>query len=430
MIDYSRQAIFDTQKLGSAKITVVGGGLITNYLALYITALGIRELKIIDNKNGEEGEFLTGDRKRNRAEQLEEKLKKINSEMNIKPRTNLDDLTLGKPDVLVELTNEKSAQEKCTRYATANRIPLISGATDEDNGSLYVQDNCRPINKGVEKYHGKKQGKFTSGMIAAVALDEIRKIVMPMEDDNRLRSKMEFSLHNPKRFGTNIFNGGIERIPALKALVVGAGGIGTYVGLNLALMGVDMDIIDGDKIENHNLNRQVFYYGRVGENKAVVLSERLGEFSKSRINALPYYLKDESQIKRNYYNIIFSCLDNWEWRFRLSNYALRNKIRFINGAVSTFSARAEFSECLECKYDKKSLIEGQKNQRANCGNMNSNVVMPNAFVGALMASEAKAIAMPNRYRSLEGTEIRYNSKNDDIKKFVMLNGRARCSCRK
>ncbi|MFH1210432.1 MAG: ThiF family adenylyltransferase, partial [archaeon] len=211
----------------------------------------------------------------------------------------------------------------------------------------------------------------------------------------------------------------------LKALIVGAGGIGTYAALNLALMGIDMDIMDGDRIESHNLNRQILYYGCIGENKAKVLSERLKEFSRAKITALPYYLKDESQIKRNEYQIILSCLDNWEWRFRLNSYAKRNKIKFINGAVSTFSAKAEFSQCLNCKYDKKTLVEEQKKQKASCANLTSNVVMPNAFAGALMASEAKATATPI-YQQLTGKEIRYHSKNEDSKKITLLEGKCRC----
>ena len=60
-------------------------------------------------------------------------------------------------------------------------------------------------------------------------------------------------------------NGGIQT-KDLSALVVGAGGIGNFVALNLALLGVgNIDIVDGDKIEDTNLNRQLLLYGRVGE---------------------------------------------------------------------------------------------------------------------------------------------------------------------
>ncbi len=435
MRDYSRQSILDMQKIGSANITIVGGGMLTNYLGLYMAAFGIRNLKIIDTENGKEEEFLTSDRRRNRAEQLGEKLLKINSEMNIKPRKDVDDLTLGKPAVLIELTNDKRIQEVCRRYSERTGIALISGASDEDNGSLYAYAGggiCRLFARGtLSDYDGRKQGTFTSGIISAVALDEIRKIINPLEDDNRLNGRVDFSLYKKKRFNQeNEFQDKHIDALKLKTLVVGAGGTGTYAALNLALMNTgEIDIADGDKIEEHNLNRQVFYYDRIGKNKAKVLSERLSAFSKSRINALPYYLKDESQIKKDY-DMVFSCLDNWEWRFRLSNYSLRKGINFINGAVSTFTAKAEFSNCLECKYDKKELISQQKDERASCNNLNSNVVMTNALIGALMASEAKAIAMPSRYKNLKGKEIRYNSKNEDSKKFVVLEGSTRCMCDK
>ncbi len=431
MSNYSRQQIFDMQKIGSAKITVVGGGNIANYLCLYMAGLGIKNLKIVDWEKGNKEEFMTNDQSKNRAEQLEEKLVRINKEMKIKTRQHLNEDAIGRPDVLVEVSNICEIRKMCFEYAVKQSIPFITSASDENNASI------SPLNLMNHKnYEEKKQGTYTSGIIAAITLDEIRKIIMPLKDDNRIRGQIDFSISKPKRFNSGIdHNGAKEKLPALRTLVVGAGGIGTYVALNLALMGVqEIDIMDGDRIENHNLNRQVLYYNKIGENKAKILAERLREFSKSKISALPYYFKDPSQITKNY-DIIYSCLDNWEARFKLSNYAIKKHTRLINGAVTTFNAKAEFSTCLECKYDSRQLLEEEQNQkRSGCNNLNSNVVMQNALIGALMASEAKAIALPWRYTTLKRKEIQYHSKNSDPRKFVFLetyclcNKQRRCIC--
>jgi len=434
MTDYSRQGMFDMQKISSAKITLVGGGMMGNYLSLYMSGLGIKHLKIIDPENGNEGEFLTSDPKRKRTDQLEEKLLVMNREMDIKTRTEPDDISLGKPDILVEFTNKKEYKEMCRKYATRNNIPLIDGASDEDNGSLVLKMPGDISEEKLDCYDDRKQGTFTSGIIAAIALDEIRKIIMPIKGEQRVKKRIDFSMHKQNRFNSGLeFRkaAGINNIQKMKALVAGAGGIGTYAALNLALQNIgEIDILDGDKIEGHNLNRQVFYYGKIGENKAQVLRERLKNFSKSKINAHPYYLRHESQIKEKY-DIIFSCLDNWEWRFRLNNYAIKHKIPFVNGAVTTFSAKGDFSSCLECKYDKKELIQKEKNNKqGGCNNLNSNVVMQNAFIGALMASEAKARGRPQDYKAMERKEVLYNTNNADQRKIVVIDEVKNCLCNK
>ncbi len=407
MIDYSRQKIFDMQSIGSAKITIVGTGVLGDYLGMYMAGLGIKNLKIIGKE----------------AEQLEQKLLKINPELGIKTRNTTDEISLGKPDVLIEATNNKNSKEFCKNHARKNNTPLINIASEENNASVQIEN----LQNDFSFYEGKKQGNFTSGIIAAIALDEARKIIMPMQDDQKLKRRIDFSMHKAARF-----NSGIEQktnqdsIHGMRTLIVGAGGIGTHLAYNLALMGIgEMDLIDGDKIENHNLNRQTLYYDRVGRNKAETLAERLSEITTSKIGALPYYLKHESQIRKKY-DIIFSCVDNWEWRTRLSRYAKRNKIAMINGAVTTFSAKTEFSNCLECKYERNGIRED--GNRGGCNSLESNVVMQNAFAGALMASETKAIAMPSRYSNLTGKEVRYNTKNSDERKIIIIN--SNCTCRR
>ncbi|MFH1332124.1 MAG: ThiF family adenylyltransferase [archaeon] len=407
MIDYSRQKIFDMQSIGSAKITMVGAGLLGEYLGMYMAGFGIKNLKIIDGKG---------------AGQLEQKLLKINPGMRISTRTTADEMSLGRPEVLIEATNNKNTKEYCKNYAKRNKIRLINIASDENNASINMENGTQ---EDFSFYDKKQQGSFTSGIIAAIALDETRKIIMPMQDDQKLRKRIDFSMHKPNRFNqgteqTRDYETGLGGM----ALVVGAGGIGTHLAINLARMGIgEMDIMDGDKIENHNLNRQILYYERIGKNKAETLAERLVG-TRTRINALPHYLKHESQIRKRY-DIIFSCVDNWEWRIRLSRYAKRNNTPLINGAVTTFTTKTEFSNCLECKYGRN--VETKNEKRAGCNSLESNVVMQNAFAGALMASEAKAIAMPQRYTKLQGKEIRYNTKNSDERKIIILG--QYCTCK-
>lgn len=63
-----------------------------------------------------------------------------------------------------------------------------------------------------------------------------------------------------------------------KVIVMGAGGIGSWVALNLSLLGVkELVIIDPDKLEMHNLNRTPFKISQVGMFKVHALEQIIRE---------------------------------------------------------------------------------------------------------------------------------------------------------
>jgi len=70
---------------------------------------------------------------------------------------------------------------------------------------------------------------------------------------------------------------GQERLRAARVLVVGAGGLGSPAALYLAAAGVGvLGIVDGDRVERSNLQRQVLFgESDIGQPKAVVASGRL-----------------------------------------------------------------------------------------------------------------------------------------------------------
>ena len=63
-----------------------------------------------------------------------------------------------------------------------------------------------------------------------------------------------------------------------KVVIMGAGGIGSWVALDLALIGVEhLVIIDPDVVEEHNLNRTPFRTNQVGLPKVAALKELIFE---------------------------------------------------------------------------------------------------------------------------------------------------------
>ncbi len=454
MRDYSRQRAFNQDKLSQAKVVVIGSGALTNYFCLYTSGLGIKNINIIDDSlcNNETNEFLLKECKGSKVKNLESKIKEINPEMNIQGINNFPlDFLIGNPDVLIDLSNNPETKKLCKEVGKNNRSikKVISASSSENNGSIriFFPERVKILKKKKKILHYKKedfllpqykkltQGNFSSGLISAVVLDEVRKSLIHLEGEHHLREKFDFSLFSKKRFNQGLhFNESQKNLSNLKVLVVGAGGIGTYVCLNLILMGIGrIDLYDGDIVEDHNLNRQVFYYNAINEKKSEVLSYRLNKIvGKKVIKSYPAYLKDTSKL--SHYDAIFSCLDNWQYRFLLSDFAVDKKIPFINGSVTAFNAYADFYNCLSCKYDSKTLTENKYDENNHSGSCayvaNSNVVMTNAFVGALMASEIKSIAYPNLFPPLLKKEVLYSSQSEDYSKFTVTNSLLSCLCHK
>ena len=82
---------------------------------------------------------------------------------------------------------------------------------------------------------------------------------------------------------------GLARLAACRVTVVGLGGVGGYVVEVLARSGVGaLTLIDGDKVEESNLNRQIAALSKdIGRYKSEVLAERVEQINpRCKVNAV------------------------------------------------------------------------------------------------------------------------------------------------
>lgn len=71
---------------------------------------------------------------------------------------------------------------------------------------------------------------------------------------------------------------GIESFSDSSAMVIGVGGIGSWLAIDLALIGVGtLIIVDPDKLESSNLNRTLFRLNQVGTCKTLAIKELINE---------------------------------------------------------------------------------------------------------------------------------------------------------
>ena len=114
------------------------------------------------------------------------------------------------------------------------------------------------------------------------------------------------------------------KLKSARVLVIGAGGLGCPALQYLCAAGVGhIGIIDGDKVERTNLQRQIlFSYDDIGQLKSEVATQKLSRHNPHiSLKAYPYYLtKDNALDLFSEYDIIVDGSDNFGTRY-LSNDA-------------------------------------------------------------------------------------------------------------
>jgi len=91
------------------------------------------------------------------------------------------------------------------------------------------------------------------------------------------------------------------RLESSRVVVLGVGGLGGWSAWSLACCGIgEMVLIDGDRVERSNLNRQTLYReADIGRLKAEAAAERLGAFNSGmRIEAIAERLDGEEAIAK------------------------------------------------------------------------------------------------------------------------------------
>ena len=133
---------------------------------------------------------------------------------------------------------------------------------------------------------------------------------------------------------------GQKKIISSKVLVIGMGGLGCPLALYLAGLGVGkIGIVDNDKIELSNLNRQIIYnYNDIGKYKVDVAKKRIKNINKD-IFIKSYKLRLSKNNILNIikdFDIICDGTDNFETRLLINDFCLKKRKVLISAAVSGF----------------------------------------------------------------------------------------------
>ncbi|NPA34738.1 MAG: hypothetical protein GXO48_07425 [Chlorobi bacterium] len=183
---------------------------------------------------------------------------------------------------------------------------------------------------------------------------------------------------------------GQARIANSSVVVVGAGGLASGTLPLLASSGFGkITIIDGDKIELSNLNRQPIYSEEdIGKPKAIVATEKIkGINRETEVVACPEFISPENIDKLiGKPDIIIDCSDNAGTHYLLSDYGYVMDVPVVFGAAEQFTGQvAVFNGKNKVTY--RDIFPEPDFSHASCSEIGVLSTLP-ALIGTLQASEA------------------------------------------
>jgi len=156
---------------------------------------------------------------------------------------------------------------------------------------------------------------------------------------------------------------GQKKLMKAKVLVVGAGGLGSPVIAYLAAAGIGrLGIVDGDVVEEHNLQRQIIHAGNVGMNKAES-AKKFVEMLNPDVEVIAYPFNiDPSNVLEivREYDVVVSCPDNFSTRLLLNDACKILRKPMVHAAIFGFEGEAMTivdTPCYRCLYTTFPKIE-------------------------------------------------------------------------
>lgn len=186
---------------------------------------------------------------------------------------------------------------------------------------------------------------------------------------------------------------GQQRLLDARALVIGAGGLGSPVALYLASAGVGrITLVDHDTVSLTNLQRQIAHdMGSLGRLKVESAAVRMAALNPNvRVRALTTRADAELlDLEVPEADVVIDCTDNFATRHLVNAACVRHRRPLVSGAaigfdgqISVYDSRAAAQPCYACLFPPESGFED-----AACSTMG--VFAPLVgIVGSVQAAEA------------------------------------------
>ena len=215
---------------------------------------------------------------------------------------------------------------------------------------------------------------------------------------------------------------GQKKIKNAKVLIVGMGGLGCPLLIYLANIGIqNIGIIDHDKIELTNLNRQILFSEQdIGKSKVIQAYKKIRQIDKKiKIKIFEKKLEKKNITKIfKKFDIICDGTDNFETRLLINDYSKIMKKILISGAINKFEGhlfKFDFrskSPCFRCFMSEVPISNN------NCSE--DGVSSPVAgIIGSLQANEVLKTILDLK-SNLSGKILVFNSLENSMRRLKIL----------
>ena len=133
---------------------------------------------------------------------------------------------------------------------------------------------------------------------------------------------------------------GQQRLQRGSVLIVGAGGLGCPVAIYLAAAGVGrIGIIDFDKVDTSNLQRQIAYTeAEVGEPKVEMLSRRLRAMNSAlQVDAIARRFDADTAELVDNYDVIIDASDNLATKYFCNDVCVEHRRPLVHASINQFT---------------------------------------------------------------------------------------------
>ncbi|MFV8783301.1 HesA/MoeB/ThiF family protein [Microbulbifer sp. SA54] len=218
---------------------------------------------------------------------------------------------------------------------------------------------------------------------------------------------------------------GQEKLARAKVMVVGLGGLGSPAALYLAAAGVgELNLVDGDRVEISNLQRQILYKTNHREkDKALVAAQQLTAANPEIVVHAHCRMANEewlaAQLAEGALDLVLDCTDNLAIRhiinrvcFESSTPVVMASVRGFSGQLVSFDFRSASSPCYACLFP--APADTDLPEAENCSTVG--VIGPAlGIVGSMQALEALKfllnlpVSSLNRLQLFEAASLEWRS---------------------
>ncbi len=220
---------------------------------------------------------------------------------------------------------------------------------------------------------------------------------------------------------------GQARLKKASVLMVGMGGLGCPVSAYLTAAGVGhLVLVDGDRIELTNLQRQVLYtVDDIGRPKATTAKQKLRALNPDiSIDAIDRYFDWQTAGDIGNIDLVLDCSDNFATRYLINDFCLQYAIPWIYASIHQFTGQCALftpgGGCFRC------VFPAAPAQAEDCNTAGVIGTLP-GLLGLLQANEAiKHLA--GLETPLQGHLLLVDGKKLSLQR-IALTADADCRCR-